>query len=54
MQITTIVPKDRFIEITPSMALAFGHAPLMIPGIGSVKIEETYVVGRGGNLIKST
>ncbi|MCY0852318.1 MAG: Xaa-Pro peptidase family protein [Thermoplasma acidophilum] len=54
MPITTIVPKDRFVEVKPYMVLALGHAPLMIPGIGSVKIEETYVVDPSGNLIRCT
>ncbi len=40
--LTTIIPKDRFVEIRQGMVLAFGHAPLMIPGIGSIKNEETY------------
>ena len=46
--ITTIVPKHRFIKVAEGMALSFVHSPLMLPGIGQVKYEETFLVGDGG------
>lgn len=52
--ITTIVPKHRFIEVRPSMALAFIHAPIVIPGIGQVKKEETFIVREDGSLEQVT
>ena len=42
--ITTIVPSHRAMRIKPGMVLAFVHAPLMIPGLGQVKIEDTFIV----------
>ncbi len=48
--ITTIVPKHRAVEIKPNMVLAFVHAPLMIPGLGQVKMEDTFIVKEDGSL----
>lgn len=48
--ITTIVPKHRTLEIKSNMALAFIHAPLMMPGLGQVKIENTFIVKEDGSL----
>jgi len=42
--ITTIVPKHRFMEIKERMVLAMIHSPILIPGVGQVKIEDTVLV----------
>ena len=42
--ITTIVAPHRRYEILENMVLASIHAPLTIPGIGTLKLEDTYVV----------
>jgi len=52
--ITTIVPKDRFMEPLPGMALAMVHAPLLIEGLGQVKKEDTFIVRQDGSLEKVT
>jgi len=44
--ITTIVAPHRQYEAVENMVLAFIHAPLTIPNIGTVKMEDTYVVKR--------
>jgi len=48
--ITTILPKDRFIEIKSNMVLAFIHAPIMLKGLGQVKKEDTFIVREDGTL----
>ncbi len=48
--ITTILPKDRFVEVKPNMTLAFIHAPLLIEGLGQVKHEDTFIVKEDGSL----
>ncbi len=48
--ITTILPKDRFVEVKLNMTLAFIHAPLLIEGIGQVKHEDTFIVKEDGSL----
>ncbi len=48
--ITTILPKDRFVEVKPNMVLAFIHAPLLIEGLGQVKYEDTFIVRKDGVL----
>ena len=42
--ITTIVAPHRQYEAVENMVLAFIHAPLTIPNIGTIKFEDTYVV----------
>ncbi len=44
--ITTIIPKHRFMEIKENMAVALVHAPIMIKGLGQVKLEDTFIVGK--------
>ncbi len=48
--ITTILPKDRFVEVKPNMVLAFIHAPILIDGIGQIKKEDTFIVRKDGTL----
>jgi len=48
--ITTILPKDRFVEVKPNMTIAFIHAPLLIEGLGQVKYEDTFIVKEDGHL----
>ena len=48
--ITTILPKDRFVEVKPNMTLAFIHAPILIEGLGQVKHEDTFIVREDGFL----
>jgi len=52
--ITTIIPKHRFIEIRPNMALALVHSPLMLKGLGQVKKEDTFIVREDGGLEQVT
>jgi len=42
--ITTIVVPHRQYEVVENMTLASIHAPLAVPGIGILKLEDTYVV----------
>ena len=42
--ITTIVAPHRQYRIVENMVLASVHAPLTVPGIGTVKFEDTYVI----------
>jgi len=42
--ITTIIVPHRRYEIMENMTLASIHAPLAIPGIGTLKFEDTYLV----------
>ena len=42
--ITTIVVPHRQYKIKENMVLASIHAPLTIPGIGTIKIEDTYAI----------
>ncbi|MFQ5836513.1 MAG: M24 family metallopeptidase [Candidatus Bathyarchaeia archaeon] len=42
--ITTIVVPHRRYEAVEGMVLASVHAPLTVPGIGTIKFEDTYVV----------
>ena len=42
--ITTIVGPHRQYEVKENMALAAIHAPLTIPGIGTIKFEDTYLI----------
>ena len=44
----------RFMKIMPRMALAFVHAPLLIPGLGQVKKEDTFIVRDNGVLERVT
>jgi len=46
--ITTIVPKHRFIELKPGMAVASVHAPIMLKGAGQIKHEDTFIVTSKG------
>ncbi len=43
--ITTILPRDRFMNIQKNMVLAMVHSPLLIRGVGQVKKEDTFIVG---------
>ncbi len=45
--ITTIVAAHRAKNVAERMALAFVHTPIMLPGYGSVKFEDTYLVLEG-------
>ncbi len=42
--ITTIVASHRQYKAVENMVLAFIHAPLTIPGVGTIKFEDTYVI----------
>ena len=42
--ITTIVAPHRRYEVKENMTLASVHAPLTVPGVGTVKFEDTYVI----------
>ena len=46
--ITTIVPSHRFIKLREGMAVAMIHSPILIEGLGQVKIEDTFILGRDG------
>ncbi len=46
--ITTILSAQRQYKVSENMVLAFIHAPLMIPGIGSLKCEDTFLVKSDG------
>ena len=52
--ITTIVPQHRIVEVKPNMVLAFVHAPLLLKGLGQVKVEDTFIVREDGELEKVT
>ncbi len=42
--ITTIVIPHRQYKAKRNMVLASAHAPLTVPGIGTIKFEDTYVI----------
>lgn len=46
--ITTIVAAHRFSNVKDRMVLAFIHSPLMLPGYGSIKFEDTFIVSGKG------
>ncbi|MEL9940162.1 MAG: Xaa-Pro peptidase family protein [Ignisphaera sp.] len=46
--ITTIVPAHRAVEAKTGMVVAMVHSPLMLPGYGSIKIEDTFVIAENG------
>ncbi|MEM4519625.1 MAG: Xaa-Pro peptidase family protein [Sulfolobales archaeon] len=46
--ITTIVAAHRSKDIEERMVLAFVHSPLMLPGYGSIKYEDTFIVSDKG------
>lgn len=46
--ITTILIPHRRMALREDMVIAAMHAPLVIPGIGSFKIEDTFLVTPGG------
>ncbi len=48
--ITTILPKHRLMKPKPRMALATVHAPMLIPHLGQVKKEDTFIVKKNGKL----
>ena len=52
--ITTIVPNHRIVEVKPNMVLAFVHAPLLLKGLGQVKVEDTFIVREDVGLEKVT
>jgi Xaa-Pro aminopeptidase len=45
----TIVPTDAMVEIQAGMVLTAGHSVLSVPGIGGVRFEDVYVIGKDGN-----
>jgi Xaa-Pro aminopeptidase len=46
--ITTILIPHRRMALREGMVIAAMHAPLVIPGAGSFKIEDTFLVTPGG------
>jgi len=46
--ITTIVPAHRAIELKVGMAIALVHTPIMLPGYGTLKVEDTFVITEQG------
>ena len=48
--ITTILPKHQLMKPKPRMALAMVHSPMLIPGLGQVKKENTFIVKENGEL----
>jgi len=52
--ITTIIPRDRAVEVKPGMTLAFVHAPILLKGLGQVKTEDTFIVREEGGLERVT
>ncbi len=48
--ITTIVPGHRFMKPKPRMVLAMVHSPILIPSLGQVKKEDTFLVKEDGEL----
>jgi Xaa-Pro aminopeptidase len=46
--ITTIVAPHRHYKTVENMVLAFMHAPLTVPDVGTVKFGDTYVIGAEG------
>lgn len=46
--ITTILMPHRRMALREGMVIAAMHAPLAIPGAGSLKIEDTFLVASGG------
>ncbi|MEM0027059.1 MAG: M24 family metallopeptidase [Ignisphaera sp.] len=42
--ITTIVPAHRAADARANMVVAMVHSPLMLPGYGSVKVEDAFVI----------
>ncbi|MCD6155404.1 MAG: aminopeptidase P family protein [Candidatus Verstraetearchaeota archaeon] len=45
--ITTIIPSHRQYMVQENMVLAFIHAPLTVPNVGTVKFEDTYLIRFG-------
>jgi len=45
----TIVPTDAAVEIQVGMVLTAGHSVLSVPGIGGVRFEDVYVIGKDGS-----
>jgi len=48
LPITTIVAPHRAYELRTGMAIALVHTPIMLPGYGTLKIEDTFVVTEEG------
>ncbi len=46
--ILTIVPGDRMKPVRPDMVVSVGHAPLTSKKLGSIKIEDTYIIKKNG------
>jgi len=46
--ITTIVVPHRRYKVAENMVLAAVHVPLTVPNVGSVKCEDTFLIGRDG------
>ncbi len=46
--ILTIVPGDRMKPVKPSMVVSVGHAPLSGVELGTIKIEDTYLITEKG------
>jgi len=46
--ITTIVVPHRRYRVAENMVLAAVHVPLTVPNVGSVKCEDTFLIGRDG------
>ena len=46
--VTTIVPAHRQYIVAQNMTLASIHAPITIPGVGTIKYEDTYVIEKDG------
>ena len=46
--ITTILPRDRVMRVKPGMVLAMIHSPILLPGLGQVKREDTFIVREDG------
>jgi Xaa-Pro dipeptidase len=45
----TIVPADAAVEIQAGMVLTVGHSILSVPGVGGVRFEDVYAIGKDGN-----
>ncbi len=46
--ILTIVPGHRMLPVKPSMTISVGHAPLTGPELGTIKIEDTWLLKKEG------
>lgn len=42
--VTTIVSPHRTIELKTGMTIALVHTPIMLPGYGSIKVEDTFII----------